>query len=324
MTNRAITIYAAGGPFVGHGHLMRTMTVAQSLVDGGCRIDYLIDDHASARIVENNGFSASVVEDGLQSLLERAPRYVLVDSYRVTEEWLGSIAKRQCVALFDDGCRLKRYAADFVIDSAPYASRLPYRGRDDTVFLLDSEYFPLRAALMVRPINTIVDQILITFGGADPDDVSSRVVTLVKSEFPSHNFTVVLGGSYCGGLRPGKNERVSIIASPKNLAEHFARACIAIAGAGQTALELAYFGVPSILLRLSPDQEQVAAGLAAQGAALDCGVHATCPDSRIVTSLNQLLAGSAVRRTMKEAGQRVVDGRGAKRVADALIAAWFN
>jgi len=324
MINRAITIYAAGGRSIGHGHIMRTLAVAQQLAKRGCDIEFLTDDPVSERFVNASGFSISVVKDGLQSLLERGASYALVDSYRITEEWLEAFAERRSVAMFEDGCRLNRYAADVVIDSAAGSSRLPYRGRDTTLFLLEPRYFPLRAELKVQPNGISQDQILVTFGGSDPDDVSSRVFSLVRTTFPSINVTVILGGSYGGRLRPLQVEKTSIVAAPKSIAWHFSRARVAIAGAGQTALELAYFGVPSILLRLSRDQEQVATGLTVQGAALDCGIHYTCADGCIVANLERLLAHAVERHKMRDAGQRLVDGHGAERVADAIISAWFR
>lgn len=326
MSTGAVTIYAAGGPTIGHGHVMRTLAVARALSQRGCTIRCIADNMDVMQIVRENGFAAVFVDDGLTHLAAlKTAEHIFVDSYRVTEQWLASCSGAgNSIALFDDGCRLQRYDASIVIDASPGASNLGYTGGPGTRFLLGPAYFPLRDNLVGRSTDRRRDRIVVTFGGSDPDDASARIFEILSGYNSCYPVTLILGGSYRGQLTNGELGKILIVSAPQDMADHYDQAALAIAGAGQTALELAYFGVPSILLQLSVDQAEIAAGLAREGAAIDCGDYRVCTDVRIRENLELLSRDTGKRQAMSEAGKRLIDGRGAERIADALISAWFG
>jgi spore coat polysaccharide biosynthesis predicted glycosyltransferase SpsG len=130
-----------------------------------------------------------------------------------------------------------------------------------------------------------------------------------------------------GGGNPWHNE-LELLASqrpgfelernPANMAVLMHWADVAISGAGGTVWELAYLGLPAIVIALSQDQRQIARGLAKNDVAVSLGWHANLSDDRIVNALQSLLADRERRQTMSELGQKLVDGRGAERVVTFL------
>jgi UDP-2,4-diacetamido-2,4,6-trideoxy-beta-L-altropyranose hydrolase len=106
--------------------------------------------------------------------------------------------------------------------------------------------------------------------------------------------------------------------SPVNMAPLMRWADIAISGAGSTCWELAYLGLPAIIIALSRDQQGIARGLAGNEVAVSLGWHANLSEERISEALNSLLSDQGRRRAVSERGRKLVDGRGAERVVAFL------
>jgi RimJ/RimL family protein N-acetyltransferase len=94
-----------------------------------------------------------------------------------------------------------------------------------------------------------------------------------------------------------------------------ATADMALTGAGVTASELCAFGVPAVLLVLAENQEPVVDAIEAAGAAVRAHVDDPAGMARTVSAL---VEDQERRATMAAAGRRLVDGRGALRVAARL------
>jgi UDP-2,4-diacetamido-2,4,6-trideoxy-beta-L-altropyranose hydrolase len=103
-----------------------------------------------------------------------------------------------------------------------------------------------------------------------------------------------------------------------DIREEMQWADIAIAAAGSTAWELAFMGLPSLLIVVADNQHQIAAPLAQSGAAINLGWHNVCTPSDIAKALKELRTSIEMRRTMSQCGQKLVDGCGAARVVMAM------
>ena len=97
---------------------------------------------------------------------------------------------------------------------------------------------------------------------------------------------------------------------------------VAITGGGQTTYELAATGTPGLAIRLADNQTGNLRGLSAHGAIRWVG-DATDGDlkNKLLDALQDLAENREKRTEMNRAGRRLVDGRGAKRVAQAIIKA---
>jgi UDP-2,4-diacetamido-2,4,6-trideoxy-beta-L-altropyranose hydrolase len=93
---------------------------------------------------------------------------------------------------------------------------------------------------------------------------------------------------------------------------------IAVSGAGSTCWELAYMGLPFVVIALSPDQRGIAQALSESEVAISLGWHANLSTERVGDALHDLLNDHERRVTMSERGRKLVDGRGAARVVQAL------
>ena len=120
-------------------------------------------------------------------------------------------------------------------------------------------------------------------------------------------------------LARSRDPRIQLIDATEDLPRRMAWADVAITGAGTTLWELAFLGVPSVALVMADNQQPIAEELAGCGAVVSLGSVSQISPKRIASTVTALLNDSTTRRTMSAAGQRAVDGRGARRIVQAFL-----
>ena len=96
---------------------------------------------------------------------------------------------------------------------------------------------------------------------------------------------------------------------------------MALSASGSTCWELAFMGVPTVIIVTADNQRAIAERLDAAGVAESLGWHADVEELEIADACAALRGNHARRREMSEKGRLLVDGRGAERAADILAAA---
>jgi spore coat polysaccharide biosynthesis predicted glycosyltransferase SpsG len=98
------------------------------------------------------------------------------------------------------------------------------------------------------------------------------------------------------------------------------KADLAVTGGGQTTYELAATGTPAVAICIAENQRVSLKGLAEAGTLEFVG---DAVDDDLELKLKSALTGLGGdpkrRQTMSERGQRLVDGRGAERVAQEIV-----
>lgn len=240
--------------------------------------------------------------------------WILVDGYHFSADYLRGLPRP--VAYFDDLAAWPEYPVDLVWNpgvSAPDAY-------GSTPALLGPTYYPVRREFWRfrdRPLEFSGEsrRVLITMGGADPEGYTQ--VAVAGARAVECELRVLVGAS-----NPAR-ERLARVLHPEELVEPvedmapvLAWADVAVAAAGVTAYELAFLGVPTLLVTVADNQEPNAAGFSARGAAVNLGRNPT--SSHLGVSLEALLADPGHRQSLAEAGRELVDGQGAQRVAARL------
>jgi spore coat polysaccharide biosynthesis predicted glycosyltransferase SpsG len=115
------------------------------------------------------------------------------------------------------------------------------------------------------------------------------------------------------------------VRDPANLPPRLAAADVAVLGAGTMKFEAACLGVPAILVAAADDQLSVGPEFAASGAAVWAGDGRTVDPVAVRELLAALLADPGRLRSLGRRARKVVDGRGAERLATAILElAWHG
>ncbi|MEB3291573.1 MAG: GNAT family N-acetyltransferase, partial [Synechococcales bacterium] len=97
-----------------------------------------------------------------------------------------------------------------------------------------------------------------------------------------------------------------------------AEADLAIAAGGSTNWELAFLGLPSIIITLADNQTAIADMLQEKGISRSLGWHQRLQPAQIALTVYQLCHNAEKRSTMSQKGQALVDGAGCDRVVMQL------
>lgn len=109
-------------------------------------------------------------------------------------------------------------------------------------------------------INSHVKRVFISFGGADPQNYSDRLLKIIsKSEYKNYMFIVVLGRAkdnirFLEKYNDFNN--IEIYHDVNNIPELMANCDIGITSRGRTGYELAILGIPSIAMAQNKREEK--------------------------------------------------------------------
>jgi RimJ/RimL family protein N-acetyltransferase len=166
-------------------------------------------------------------------------------------------------------------------------------------------------------------RILVSFGGSDPLDITGRALAaLTDPAFAGIAVDVVVGINY----RHRENlERLAAARPLTTLHGHqptllplLGEADLAVGAGGTTTWERLCLGVPSVVVCIAENQRPGCEYLAGLGCIEYCGDAAIATADAIAASLRRCVTDEARRREMTAAGQVLVDGLGAQRIAERM------
>lgn len=336
-----LLIRADASTAIGTGHVMRCLALAQAWRRTGGRVCFLQAETVSALtervlavgIKVETILAAVGSEADAQATISQAQScgalWVVADGYRFGVEWQRRVrAAGLRVLLLDDYGHAPEYAPDVLLNQnmAVTESLYPHCAVE-TRCLLGTRFVLLREEFLSwrsrrRDGREGSRNILVTLGGGDPDNVTGQVLQDLRT-LPDARIVVVVGGGNpnLGALRAmigATGPAVEWVANATNMPELMAWADIAVSAAGSTSWELAFMGLPAVLLVVTDNQAGIAAALAERGVSINLGASQSLAPGRIADAVSALLADGARRREMCAKGRALIDGHGAARVVAAL------
>jgi UDP-2,4-diacetamido-2,4,6-trideoxy-beta-L-altropyranose hydrolase len=323
---------------IGTGHVMRCLAIAQAWKERGEVIFVMAGQpsaletrlHSEGIKIAHLSVKAGSIEDAQQTAdfaQQLAAQWVVVDGYHFGAGYQKAIKNLGVNLLFiDDYSHADRYYADLVLNQNISAHEDLYQSREIyTKLLLGTQYILLRREFWQwrdwqRIINPIAHKLLVTLGGSDPDNVTFKVIkALQQVNVDDLEVIVVVGGSnpYYEELQAevaASKLSISLQQNVSNMPELMAWAELAIAAGGSTNWELAFMGLPSLIISLADNQTEIAAKLNSQKIVSHLGWHQQVTSDRISQAVKELLGDRARREEMSRKGQKLVDGHGAARV----------
>ena len=343
-----VVFRADASEIIGHGHVRRTLTLAMKLRASGATIEFVSREYPGnlCDFVEENGFPVSrlpALGSGALSWQEDAdlthatmekgsspPDWLVVDHYDLDHRWESALRQSARRIMAIDDLANREHDCDLLLDQNLVAGlHQRYTGKvppgcglllGPAYALLESVYAELHDR--ARPRHGPVRRILISFGGADADNLCSRSLSAFASLNRSDiEVDIAIGESsaHLAALRklaePHRNVRVH--AGATSLAPLLSDADLAIGAAGTTTWERLCLGVPSLVVTVAPNQEPAAAELDRLGLIRLIGNKRDASESAIAKAIDKVVR-SGLDESWSKSCLATVDGRGANRVAAAL------
>jgi len=291
--------------------------------------------------VDAAGLSAVTVDEwpcwddsGLELMMDLARAHgaggIVVDTYRIEGAGLERLRRCPLFVVAVDDLAVEPSPCHVVVNGGASADTLPYRSvHGDTRFLLGPRYAPLRPAFWKRPARDVrerVEALLVSTGGTDPGGLGVSLVRALDALPFDFRLDVVVGpfsegGALDAAARGGRREvRLHLHPSASAMRDLVLEAGVAVSAGGQTLYELAWAGCPAVAFELAPNQALNVRELARAGVIVSAGTVGA-PDffARVTAAVTTLLRRPELRRELGDAGQALVDGRGALRVAESLL-----
>lgn len=269
------------------------------------------------------------------ALGDDAPDWLVVDHYALDIRWQRAVRRPGTKLMVIDDLADRAHECELLLDQTlgrraedydPWVPAHCTRLMGPQFAMLRPEFAALRARALSDRTGRGLRKVLITMGGMDAQDATSRVLAaLADADLPRDVALSIVMGAQAPAL-----ERVRAVANSlpwpaevvtdvPDMATRMADADLAIGAAGATTWERCCLGLPSVMVEIAQNQAAIARALRASGAALDPGPP-TAPNFA-----PRLVAAVAAARdrldAMSQQAAAICDGDGVGRVLAHLVPA---
>ena len=349
---------------IGLGHFYRCLTLAKALCESGSMVEFISRDHLGAinEQVKTQGYKVSVLplpikdkkqedlkgyekllgvsqeidsNETIQALKNRNIDWLIVDHYALDYRWEEKLRPYCKKIMVIDDMANRKHSCDILLDQTYRRIEEDYKQlvSKGCKLLLGSEYAQLRTefvkyrerALQYREKNHKINDILISMGGMDDENITLRIldaIDLIKLE-TTLNVIVVLG-SGAPNLKNIKrnlhkyNFNVNLLIDVTNMAALMSKVDLAIGAGGTTSWERCCLGLPTILIVISEDQMKIGQNLSEIGAVITLQKNNTM-EELIRKSINVLSKDRIKYLEMCHCSAKVCDGNGTKRTVEQVM-----
>jgi UDP-2,4-diacetamido-2,4,6-trideoxy-beta-L-altropyranose hydrolase len=219
---------------MGAGHVMRCLTLAQTLKENGVNVEFICRKHKGSLIekIRSSGFVVHELkvfeetevdtklahshwlgatqqqdaDDCIDILKEEKSNWLIVDHYALDEQWQKRLKSYYEKLMVIDDLADRKHQCDILLDQTFGRQKEDYSvlTPKNCKLLLGSQYALLRPEFAKWRIYSLerrskpeFKQLLINMGGVDVDDFTGQVLDELKTcTLPSDvNVTIVMGGS---------------------------------------------------------------------------------------------------------------------------------
>jgi len=265
---------------IGTGHIFRCRGMADYFKGEGWDIQFLINDYEfSEKVVRGYDYKKVVfdcIKDEIKEtkdiLGKNSFDIIVVDFYEKCENdelmsVFASHAKQGVLAITDDFKKVN-IKADFVIASDPNQTEYDYTS--DKQIVLCGEKYSLVSPEFIKnkiEVKDKVENVLISFGGHDPYNVTHQVAKHIISASLAHDLSEVTFNFLIGGIYRHEEELRELLDNSglkwkfhkdlKSVLPLFLENDMAITACGNILSELCHLNVPQICIGLNERQNEV-------------------------------------------------------------------
>ena len=327
-------------PFIGLGHLMRCLALAQALSSRGHEIVFFSTQETLSFIEQRHDWVGRVriippldKAEEAYWLAEHAFEFAafVIDGYQFDSDYRKIVSEQvACLVVLDDLNNSGPLHADLVVNSAADSNELGYELTCEahTCYCLGSDYRLLRQEF--RQFSHVHwnnrNGICISFGGSDP---FQHTLSLLKAfvQLQTAIPVTVITGAACAEAEDINQMCLQLPASlthqhnVQQVSSVFSQSKLAVIAAGGTQFEVLACGTPTILVMVADNQQPATQSAKKQGW---CQVVDNVSDSidyvALANQIVRLYIDDEQLRIMHQAALQHGDSNGALRIAEKIEA----
>lgn len=254
-----VAIYVNGNNKRGIGHIYRALELADEFYS---KPDIYYDINQTDPKVFGITTHTLIPVNGIHDLFNRCQKEeytvfindILTTSLDYMIGLRSVLPEAKIVNFEDDGEGILK--ADLVFNALYHQDDLPQ------VKAGEKYYISGKTFMFYKPIKIKekVKKVFISFGGADPQNYSDRLLKMVcKEEYKNYQFVVVLGRAKYNVdalLKYNKYDNIEVLYDVSNMPEIMSSCDIGVTSRGRTGYELAILGIPSISMAQNHREEK--------------------------------------------------------------------
>lgn len=259
LSGQKVGIYVNGNNKRGIGHIYRALEIADEFY---VKPDIYYDTNQTDSKVFGNTKHNLIPVDGIAELYQvcKEQQYTIFINDILTTSidymiGLKSVMPHAKIVNFEDDGE-GTIKADLVFNALFHEEDLPQ------VKAGEKYYISGKTFMFYEPIKIKekVKRVFISFGGADPQNYSDRLLNMIcKSEYQDYEFVVVLGRAKHNVetlMEFKKYDNIEVLYDVPNMPELMTSCDIGITSRGRTGYELALLGIPSIAMAQNKREEK--------------------------------------------------------------------
>jgi UDP-2,4-diacetamido-2,4,6-trideoxy-beta-L-altropyranose hydrolase len=325
-------------PDIGIGHLMRCLALSEELRRRGHDCFFLlkvVHPEVLERIKKFGCNSyllprTATLQQDLDSVIEyvfnQSIDWVITDHYQIDANYVKEIKHQGFQVLSIDDTAQTHYYSDILVNQNIGAEKLTFSAEPYTKLLLGPSYVMLRNELLrgaEKRRDSSVRKMLITLGGTDPDNFLLSVLHSVEDVTKDIDILAVIGPfnphrAALQAFQQTTKMRLNLIQSPPNMAELYLQADLSISAGGSSCYELAYFGIPNLIITVAENQLSLAHEMDKQRIGIYLGEKHEIQQDFLKDKVKELIQNQSLRKQMSQHGQKLVDGKGKERIVDSM------
>lgn len=254
-----VAIYVNGNNKRGVGHIYRALEIADEFYS---KPDIYYDVNQTDPKVFGFTTHNLIPVDGIHDLFNRCneKQYTIFinDILTTSIDYMiglrSVIPNAKIINFEDDGEGILK--ADLVFNALYNQNDLPQVKAGEKYYIAGKTF------MFYQPIviKEKVERIFISFGGADPQNYSDRLLNIISGEeYKKYEFVVVLGRAKQNVeklLKYNEYENIKVMHDVSNMPEIMSSCDIGITSRGRTGYELAILGIPSISMAQNQREEK--------------------------------------------------------------------
>ena len=327
---------------IGLGHVMRCRAFAQAWARQGGHSIFVMADPSPIilkRLVSEN-IQVELLDSPADEIKyidkigdQNSAEWLIIDGYQFGAEYIQALKERRWkILLIDDGIPLPYYPVDIILNQSQYANESIYADKTDAKLLIGTQYAVVQEEFFLtrswrRDFPNIGSKLLITFGGADPNNNTMGIINSIIENRPGLlseiDIRIIIAGT--NKQKPSIEnlvkylENIQVFSDVQNMADHIRWCDIAVSSAGYTVLEASLYQTPMILIPNSNNEKQLASKMNEIGASI-VFMDLQEPNCHLIVNLIcKLLKDENKRKQLGKAPGRLVDGNGTSRVIDEML-----
>ena len=254
-----VAIYVNGNNKRGIGHIYRALEIADEFYT---KPDVYYDINQTDPKVFGKTTHHLIPVNGIAELFDCCKRenyQIFVNDILTTsiDYMIGlksTLPNAKIINFEDDGEGILK--ADLVFNALYHDDELPQVKAGEKYYIAGKTfmfYEPIK-------IKEKVEKVFISFGGADPQNYSDRLLNIIcKPEYENYKFVVVLGRAKYNVdklLEYNKYDNIEVLYDVSNMPQLMSECDIGVTSRGRTGYELALLGIPAIAMAQNQREEK--------------------------------------------------------------------